>query len=457
MIRLLVAQVRRSQAAFLGPFLTALVTAVFVQLAAVFWWSVTVDTGRQALAASGDPASAATFSTLGMFLLVLGVGLPAIIAFLSVGRNTVSLLRREYAAWRLAGVTPRQTVGAILTQTVLLVVPASLIALAVSVPASPAAVAFVMTLGSTRADLPVQVSWQPLLLSLVAAVVFALIGGLGPGIRAARTRAIEALRDAQVAPRSRTLARWVILALLVAAGVAVAFNIATASGCNGGASMLALVGILAAVFATAGPMIYPLIIRAWTLVLTPNIHPVVFLARRSSSADGTITAAVITPVLIAASLLSGYFSGAGTYKAAIELTGRGYDINLLQGIILFGPAAVIGVVAGLMGVLTRTSPDTRTATLLRIAGASPRTLTAVAAVETAIYAATTLLCTTVIVAIPTLLYAIEFRQSEGLNVPVVFDLRAALVLTVIASVVVFFIRVAPLFRRNAISAQLATT
>lgn len=452
MIRLLLAQLRHSPAVFTGPFLTAIVTAVFVQLAAIFWWSVVTSSGQDAFVASGDPAGAATFSTLGLFILILGVGLPAIIAFISVGRDSVALLRSQYARWRLAGVTPGQVLAAVVLQTVLLILPASLLALAVSLPASEAAVGFVMTLGSTRANLPVSVSWQPLVLSLTVAMAFALIGGIGPGVRAARVRAIEALRDAATGAKTSTIARAVLLIVLTGVGVTVGVNVATAPGGSGGASMLTLVGILTALIAVAGPLVYPPAIRLWTRLLAPEHAPAVFLARHSSSADGTTAAAIITPILIAGALLSGYFSGAGTYQAAIELIGRDYSINLLQGLILFGPAAVIGLVAGLVGVLTRSGPDTRAATLLRTAGATPGILLAIPAIETAVYAVTTLAFCAVVVLVPTALYAVGFANSQGLHVPIVVDMRAALALTFIASAVIFVIRATPTVR-NSINGQ----
>ncbi|MFT3887657.1 MAG: hypothetical protein QM713_05775 [Arachnia sp.] len=456
MIRLMLSQLRHSPAVFIGPLLTAAVTAVFVQLAAVFWWSVVSDAGSAAFAASGDRAGGGTFSTLGLFILVFGVGLPAIIAFTSVGRNSVSMLRSDYAHWRLAGVTPPQIVRAVISQTVLLTLPASLLALLVSLPSSQAAVSFVMTLGSTQADIPVSVSWQPLLLSIIAALGFALLGAVGPGIRAARIAPIEALRASAVTLRSRTILRLVLVGVLLLVAVLVAVNVATAIEGSGGASMLALVGILTALVAAAGPMIYPSVTRLWTLILLPAAKTTVFLARRSSTADGTAAAAVITPVLIAGSLLSGYFSGAGTYKAAVELIGRDYTINLLQGLILFGPAAVIGLVAGIMSVIAKSGPDERAAALLRTVGATPRTLILIPLLETAFYAVTTLLLTAAIVFVPTALYALGFLNAQGLAVPIIFDLRASVLLTACAAIAVFIIRAFPALRTRQMSLRLAT-
>ena len=451
MNRLLFSQIRHSHAVFGGSFLTAIVTAVFVQLAAVFWWSVLSESGAEAFAASGDSgdsAGASTFSTLGIFILVFGVGLPAIIAFTSVGRNSVALLRSEYAHWRLAGVTPAQIIRTVVLQTALLTLPASGLAMIVSLPTSPVAVGFVMTLGSTRANVPVVVSWQPLLLSVVAAMAFAFIGAIGPGIRAARVPAIEGLRATATSINSRTVLRLIILVALLAAGVAVAINVATAPEGSGGASMLALVGILTGLTAVAGPLLYPSAIRLWTRLLAPESFSPVFLARGSSSADGTTAAAIITPVLIAGSLLSGYFSGAGTYKAAIELIGHDYSINILQGLILFGPAAVIGLVAGLMSVLARSGPDKHAAALLRTVGAIPRTLLMIPLIETAMYAVTTLLFTAVIVYLPTALYALGFANDQGLHVPIIFDIRAALILTITAALAIFLIRAFPVIRHK---------
>lgn len=456
MIRLLLSQIRHSPAVFSGSFLTATVTAVFVQLAAVFWWSVVSDTGNAAFATAGDPAGASTFSTLGLFLLVFGVGLPSVIALTSVGRNSVALLRRDYARWRLAGVTPSQIIRTVLIQTALLTLPASVLALFVSVPASPAAVSFVMTLGSTHADVPVVLSWPPIVLSIVAALVFALIGAIGPGIRAARVPAIEALRDSATSIKNRTVVRLILIAVLMIVGVVVAVNVATSPEGSGGASMLALVGILTALVAIAGPLIYPTIIRSWTRLLRPDSLPVLFLARRSSSADATTVSAIITPVLIAGALLSGYFSGAGTYKSATELIGHTYTINLLQGLILFGPAAVIGLTAGLMSVIAKSGPDERTSALLRIAGATPRALLTIPLIEAGIYAVTTLLLTAVIVFIPTALYVLGFLNGQGLHVPITFDLRAAFILTGIATVAVYLIRVTPLTRRGPASLQVGS-
>ena len=126
-------------------------------------------------------------------------------------------------------------------------------------------------------------------------------------------------------------------------------------------------------------------------------------------------------------------------------------------VILFGPAAIIGLVAGLMGVLTRASPDAHDATLLRTVGATPRSLIVIAALETLIMALTTLACTATAVFLPTALYAAGFHQKEGLNVPIVFDMTAAGIIIAAAAALVFLIKITPLVSRGPLNVRLGTT
>jgi putative ABC transport system permease protein len=428
MIRLLLSDIRTDARSFIGPFVSTVVCSFWVALAAFFWFSTRTPAAILALASAPEGTSN-TLTQLTVFLLLMGIALPSAIVLSSVGATKVAQSHTRYARWRLAGATPGQVFGGVLAQFAILSLAAAVVGILTALPLIQVGANYLMSVTDIGIVLPTQPTWS----AVVATCAFVVgLSGLGaglPSLRAARVTAIEALQETAERTETRLRPRSV-----VGAGVVLTAGILCAVGAvnekyNGAASSLVMLfgcAVLVAIAILASAA-FPWFVRTWTGLIPARLSTAWYLARHGALARLTATTSTITPFMIGAGLLSIYYSAATTWAATSD---QEQNVALVQGLVLFIPAAVIAITGSVATVFMVGQTRDRDTALLRATGAPPQSLALMPVLEALIYAATAFFLSAAVALAAVLVYS-AFLARQGYAWSPQLDLRAGAVVSVL--------------------------
>jgi len=233
-------------------------------------------------------------------------------------------------------------------------------------------------------------------LAVVATTVLVvLLGGLRGARRASRTPPVAALRDPEP-PSIRMGWFRILLAVLLLCGAAM-----LAANLDGGATLSAFTGqavlltpLLAAALAAAGPVVFPLVLRAWTSLLPARVSASWFLARHAARHRLSQSTATISPLMVAIALSGGLYTMAATLDAALaardgSTTGTGLAPEGV--VLLLGGPLLLSAVAAAATVFMSGHARERELALVQAAGATHGVVVLAAIWEAVIYAVTALL------------------------------------------------------------------
>jgi putative ABC transport system permease protein len=290
-----------------------------------------VDPGTQVLTGEArarlEPEQAARTRWIGAQLLVAMVtlaGFAAVFVVASTAAFSVVARRRDLALLRMVGATPRQVRRMVIVETVAVGGVAGVVGAVLGSAAAPVLGDLLVDARLEPAGFTVAVGLGPLVGSVAAGLVVALLGVLSAARRAARVRPVEALREAVVERRPMTPARWVAGLVFAGGGGA----LAAGSAASGGDSMMnmALSAAMALMVASAllAPVLLAPMIRVLTWPLARLDTAIGELVREGSVAAVRRTAATAAPVLLTvgfATLITGMvgtMAGAFATEAARE-------------------------------------------------------------------------------------------------------------------------------------------
>ncbi|NUT33765.1 MAG: ABC transporter permease [Hamadaea sp.] len=269
-----------------------------------------------------EPEHTAKVRWLGTQLLTAMVALGGFVTVFVVS-STFALAalhrRREIGLLRLVGATPRQIRRMITGEALVVGFAAALVGAALSLATAPLLGRFLVRSGLANQDLVVRPAVLPLLVAVVTGVLVALAGAWSASRKAARTRPVEALRDAAVEKRPMSLTRW-ICAVLAAGGTGwLAVTTATASAEHRVDTAL-FTAMAAIVAATAfAPVVLGPLARLITLPLLRNRGAVGLLVRGETLAATRRTAATAAPVIATVGLAVLLSSMVATMREAYPL------------------------------------------------------------------------------------------------------------------------------------------
>ncbi|WP_424935546.1 MULTISPECIES: FtsX-like permease family protein [Bacteria] len=400
----------------LGPFLAIVVATIIVGFG-VAWIDTAVRVGGE---------RAQTLTTTGVSVLV-GSLIAAALVIGAVMKLSSGLRQRDYALWQLAGIAPNAVRRIILWQGVLLGV----------LGAATGCIGAALVAPSLGAMLSRPLSGPDPHLSLSVggfAVVIVVIGGvtalssLPAARRAARTPALIVLREP--APSLGRM-RWLQLLALVLLLAAVALVVSRMR--SGERAEIVYLGILlgplvAAVLSAAGPVVFPLVLRAWTAVIPPRMSVAWFLARRGAQLKALQASAGITALLLALTFASTFFAVTGTATNAVALTGEvsadyyafGSPAAFATLALLVGGPVLLSAVGAAVVVFVAGRDKNREIALLRACGARPPRILTVAVLEAVIHAVTAFILALIAVGAASMAVALGFLpRTETLVSPVV--------------------------------------
>ncbi len=324
--------------------------------------------------------------------VIMFTALTALIVLSSTATLTISLQVRSYALWQLVGVRPVLVSLVVLTQLGIIGVVGGLLGSLFAIPVFPALFTWVFREWSGMQGISLHLGIGSAFAVTAAITLTVLFGGLRSARRAGRTPPVEALREPEP---SQTRMGWVRVLLAVATLGAV---IALVLNLDGSASMSAFSGqavlltpLIAAVLASTGPILFPLVLRGWTALIPARVSATWFLARNSARYRLSRSSAAISPLMVAIALTGGLYTTAATTAAAETIrTGADAGFELAQEgvVILLGGPLLLSAVASAATVFMSGHAREREFALIQAVGSTPHSIVLAAIWEAVVYTVT---------------------------------------------------------------------
>ncbi|WP_073920529.1 FtsX-like permease family protein [Streptomyces sp. CB00455] len=230
----------------------------------------------------------------------------------------VAQRQREFGLLRTAGATPRQLRTAVVAEAAVVALPAATAGCLIGSAGGPALVEWLAGEGLAPSWLTVGGQVWPYAVAFGTGLVVALAGALAASGRAARTSAVEVLREAAVDKRVMTLGRWLFGGLLLAVGLLLLVQkvVSDPTELLKRKTYTTQPMLLIGAFALLTPLAAGPLVRlvAWPLARTRGA--VGMLVRESAAAGVRRTSAIAAPVLVSVAL-------AGSLLGSTDTVGEG--------------------------------------------------------------------------------------------------------------------------------------
>ncbi|WP_040163840.1 FtsX-like permease family protein [Microbacterium gorillae] len=324
--------------------------------------------------------------------VIMFTAISAIIVLSSTANLTVALQQRSYALWQLVGIRPALVAVVVLAQLGIVGAIGAFLGSLIAIPIFPALFTWAFREWTDMQGISLHLSAIGVLVVMMTVTVVAVLGGLRGARRASRTPPIEALRDAEPPQVKMGWFRILLTVLAVGGTITLAGNLdgnATISAFSGQAVLLT--PLIAAALAASGPLVFPLVLRAWTSLLPVSASSSWFLARNSARHRLSYSNAAISPLMVAIALAGGLYTTAGTLAAAqAARTGRseGFDLAPEGVVILLGGPLLLSAVAAAATVFMAGHAREREFALIQAAGSTHSAITLTAIWEAVIYTVT---------------------------------------------------------------------
>jgi putative ABC transport system permease protein len=316
----------------------------------------------------------------------------ALVVLSSTGHLAVTLQRRSHALWQLVGVPPAVVGVVVAAQLLTIGILGALIGCGIALVLFAPLYRIVFRVWDDgMADIALHLTTASVGWVVLAVAATALLGGLRGVHSAVRVRAIEALREPEPSGMRVGWLRVVVFAgtSAGAAGLAASMDGASLSGLSSQAMFLT--PLLSGAVAAAGPVVYPLAMRAWTAIVPLRAAASWFLARHTAAHRAAQSSAAIGPLMVAASLAAGLYSTGATLGASQEQRtgdGGGFDIPFEAAMLLLGGPLLVSAVGAAATVLMSGHARERELALVRATGSTGPAAVLAAVWEAVVYAVT---------------------------------------------------------------------
>lgn len=305
MIRLVLSDLVAHARVWLGTLAVTIASGFVAAIAAGLIETGAVHGGRVQEGLASTSAAVITFTAV-----------TALIVLSSTANLTVALQQRSYALWQIVGIRPALVGLVVLAQLGIVGFVGALIGCLIAIPVFGPLFTWTFRTWETMQDIALHLGIVSVFVVSGAITAAGLLGGLRGARRASRTLPIEALRDPEP---PRVTMGW--LRLLLTAG-ALAGTVGLSASLNGApftrlaSQAILLTPLIAAAFAAAGPILFPLALRAWTSLLPAKASASWFLARNSARYRLSQSSAAVGPLLVAVALAGGLYTTGATLAAA---------------------------------------------------------------------------------------------------------------------------------------------
>jgi putative ABC transport system permease protein len=351
--------------------------------------------------------------------VIMFTSITALIVLTSTAGLTVALQKRSYALWQIVGIRPSLVGLVVLGQLAIVGALGAVIGSLIAIPVFEPLFIWVFRDWSNMQGISLHLGSVSVLIVVATVTAVVMLGGLRGARQASRVPPIEALRDPEP-PRVRMGWLRILLTLLIVGGA-----IALAWALDGRASMAGFSGqailmtpLIAAAMVTAGPVLFPVVLRAWTSLLPAHVSASWYLARNSSRYRLSQSTAAISPLLVAIALAGGLYTMAATMDQAMaDRSGSTTSTGLApEGVvILLGGPLLLSAVAAAATVFMSGGARERELALIQAAGSTQPTVILTAFCEAVIYTVTA----AILGAAATVIGGIIIAAKLALNFPVI--------------------------------------
>ncbi|MFI7143034.1 FtsX-like permease family protein [Streptomyces massasporeus] len=370
MFRLILTDLLDTARIWLGATLVAAVAAVAGAVAA---------SDVQTAVQTGGTASLALYGISGTVILFCAATTFVVLG--TVIHLAVTLHQRSYALWQLVGLAPGHVRAVVQAQLGIIALVGGIAGCAAAAPAVGPLFRFCF------ADVPelrgVTPGFGPTAAGAVVIYVLlvVILGGARGARRAARTPALEALREPEAPSRTMNKTRWVTGAALAALLISVVAGLPDKEA-DQIASPLMLIGPLTAgLLAALGPLYLAALLRVWTAVVPTTAFAWWHLARNSAAHHVSRSAGAVHPLVVAVSLAGGLYAAQGTASG-----GRSVPVGGV--VLILGGPLLLSLTGAAVTLFMAGRQREREIALLLAAGATTATVVAVAASEAVIFVVT---------------------------------------------------------------------
>lgn len=324
--------------------------------------------------------------------VIMFTSITALIVLTSTAGLTVALQKRNYALWQIVGIRPSLVGLVVLGQLAIVGALGAVIGSLIAIPVFEPLFIWVFRDWSNMKGISLHLDAGSVLIVVATVTAVVMLGGLRGARQASRVPPIEALRDPEP-PRVKMGWLRIILTLLILCGaIALAWALdgrASLSGFSGQAILIT--PLIAAAMVTAGPVLFPVVLRAWTSLVPAEVSASWYLARNSSRYRLSQSTATISPLLVATALAGGLYTMAATMDQALaDRSGSTTSTGLApEGVvILLGGPLLLSAVAAAATVFMSGGVRERELALIQAAGSTQPTVILTAFWEAVIYTVT---------------------------------------------------------------------
>lgn len=380
MIRLILFDLVGHARVWLGTLAVTIATGFIAALAAGLIETGTAY-GGQVQEGLGSASSAVIIFTTVTALIVLS----------STANLAVALQQRSYALWQLVGIRPLFVGLVILAQLGIVGVVGALIGCLLAFPVLDPLLTWVFHTWDDMHGISFHLSAVSVFLVTVTVAVIVVFGGIRGASRASRTQAIEVLRDPEPSQSKMGWARFSLTAGALAAIVGLTTSMNGASFSQIAGQSIMLTPLIAGFFAGCGPILFPLVLRTWTVPFPSRASASWFLARHSARYRLSQSSAAISPLMVAIALAAGLYTAGATLAAAVAVeTGSAEGFELApEGVVLMlgGPLLLSAIVAAATVLMSGHARE-REFALIQAAGSTQTVIVLTAIWEAIIYTVT---------------------------------------------------------------------
>lgn len=280
--------------------------------------------GTSALALYGISGTAIAFTAIAVVVTVA-----------SVSELTLALLRRRFALWLLAGVTPVGLTIAALTQLAIVAIlgasTGTVLAAVTAGHVGGAALAHIPTLAQVR----VHLDGPGILIVVGMVVVLTAYAGFRPALRAGRVVGVDPRQGLPDPPQRMGASRWIAAGLTAAALASVVTSVPGSA--DPGTPLLLVAPVAAALLAAGAPVFVARWVRHWTHLVSRNPRPTWLLARAQAGELLARSTGPIGPIIITIALMGGLWA-TSTVTHPVPGNGQAGALGLL--VVLAAPLFV---------------------------------------------------------------------------------------------------------------------
>lgn len=409
MIRLILADLIGNIRVWIGTF-AVVVTAGFVGAFA----ASLIETGNR----YGGQIAENLGSTSAVVIMFTAVS--AIIVLSGSANLAVTLQQRGYALWQLVGIRPRAVGLIVLAQLGIVSLFGALTGALIALPLLQPMFVFMYEGWDGMGHVILGLGGLSTFLVVLGIAAIVLLGGLRGARSASRTAPVEALRDSEP---TRGKIRWFRILLFAGVLTGTVFFVLELTDLSlwdlGGRAMF-LSPLIVTTIAAAGPLLLPLVLRAWTALVPQRVSATWFLARNSARHRLSLSTAAISPLMVAIALSSGLYSTGTALNAARALVDNeasynSFNMPIGAFMIFLGGPLLLSTVGAAATVFMSGQAREREFALLQAAGSTRSAVLLAALWEAVIYAVTAVLLGT----LSTLATALIMANALGLPSPIV--------------------------------------